>query len=114
MNRCIDISRVQNLIIAKIAQMRKYIKGKDKAEQNQEIEVCKRAGISTERIEAMSAYCKEHGISYKNLTPNQILILEMACKKDSHDNETYHDNWSEYNEAYDDYNDCHGDYYDAE
>lgn len=49
-----------------------------------------------------------------DLTPNQRLIIEMAAKKDAFDEETFIDNWSEYNESYDDYNDCHGDYYDAE
>ncbi|MCM1294747.1 MAG: hypothetical protein NC311_04255 [Muribaculaceae bacterium] len=85
MDRNIDISRIQNLIMTKVNKLRQVVKGQVK---------------------------KEHDI--KNLTPNQLLILEMARKKDSYDDEIYHDNWSEYNESYDDYNDCHGDYYDAE
>lgn len=48
------------------------------------------------------------------LTPNQMLILEMARKKDAYDEQDKHVDRSEYCESYDDYNDCHGDYYDAE
>lgn len=48
------------------------------------------------------------------LTPNQMLTLEMARKKDAYDEHEGRVDWSEYCENYDDYNDCHGDYYDAE
>lgn len=47
-----------------------------------------------------------------NLTFAQKEILKKVKEKR---NQSFQDNWVEYEESYNtDYNDCHGDYYDAE
>lgn len=83
MNRSID--RGLDLIKAKLMRLRQLVTGK-KTKQD------------VKRITPQEA---------RNLTPNQMLILEMARKKDAYDEQVDCEN-------YDDYNDCHGDYYDAE